>query len=117
MQAGIMPNDQERWCFLRLRDHVKENVSARLINTFISYDIWTPGKGFSKECPSLLGASRWRNDDLVRHKAITDHISRHIPRVRSAALCEPSLAIVLAVFHALSLGMAEQHQTQHCIFP
>ena len=101
---------------MRIRYHVNQYLRARLVNTFIGYDIWALGKGLSEECPRLLGAARRRNDDLVRYKAITDHVSCHISGVSSTALCEYALAIVLMTSQALSLGMAEQHQTQHAAF-
>jgi hypothetical protein len=83
----------------------------------VSYDMWAFRKGFGEEGPSLLGALRWRNDDLVRYEAITNHVSCYIRRIRSAALGQPALSIVLVALQALSLGMTEQHQTQHCGFP
>src|SRR5262249_46739067 len=117
MQARIVPDYQKRPSLMCLPDHVNEYFSARLIGMFVSYDTGTLGEGLGEECPSLLGASRRRNDDLVRYKAITDHVSCYIRGIRSASLCQPAFAIVLAALQALSLGMTEQHQTQHCSFP
>jgi hypothetical protein len=99
-----------------LPDYVNEYFSGCLIDMFVSYDIWALGKRLGEERPSLLSASRWRDDDLIRYKAITDDVSCYIRRIRPASLCQPALAIVLVAFQALSLGMTEQHQTQHCTF-
>src|SRR5580704_16882282 len=113
VQAGIVADDDKTMRAARLAYDFQERLGCSIVDALFVAEPRRLGKRRRRQRPGFLSALGRRHQRQVGVKAMAGHIGSDHGGVVAAALDQFAVAVALAGFGALGLGMAQQQQTAH----
>ncbi len=113
VNAGIVADNEQRPRSLYFGDQAHQCFRRGIIDALLVCGLRGPGKARSEQRPCFLGTRCRRDQSELRNEAVSRHISAENGHIGAAAFGELALAIGLAGFGTLGLGVTQQHEAAH----